>query len=75
MPVQELAAEAQVVMAAGVVRVREAVADARDPLILMPRIELVARNRKVRERDARRSGRDAVGETAARPDITVFPSR
>ena len=61
MTVQELAAEPQVVMAARVVRVGEVVAHVPDPLVLVPRIELVAANREAGERDARRPGGDAVG--------------
>ena len=61
MTVQELAAELQVVMAARVVRVREVVAHVPDPLVLVPRIELVAADREAGERDAGRPGRDAVG--------------
>ena len=60
MTVKELTADLQVVTSSRVVRVREVVARVPYPLILVPRVELVAGNRKVAERDAGRAGVDAV---------------
>ena len=56
---KELRSDLQVVASSCVVRVGEIVTYVPDPLILVPRIELVAGNREVREGDARRPRGDA----------------
>src|SRR5262245_4231226 len=61
MAVQVLTTRPEVVTAAGVVRIREVVTRVPHPLILMPGIVLVRRNRESGEGDTRRSDRDAVG--------------
>src|SRR5207247_10782655 len=58
---QELSAELQVVMSLRAVRVREVVAHVPDPLVLVPRIILIAANREARERNPGRTRVDAVG--------------
>src|SRR5262249_31728728 len=60
MAVQKLATHSEIMTAASVVRIREVVAPAPHPLVLMARIVLVRRNRESGERDSRRADGDAV---------------